>query len=62
MRRFISRLYTPPQCDRAKKVQPISISLFAGSYAWKRDEPMTWPDWESMAIKAAAEIQGLLEK
>ena len=32
MSRFISPLKTPPQCERARNVQPISISLFASSY------------------------------
>ncbi len=58
---FISRLYFPPQCDRAKKVHPISTSLACALYPWNRDDPMILPSLQSIAVNAPREASDSLK-
>src|SRR2546425_2626262 len=49
---FNSALYFPPQCERARNVQPISISLLLGSNPKYRDEPIIFWVFRSMTTEA----------
>jgi hypothetical protein len=62
MSRFIAALYRPPQCERARKVQPISTSSRSASYPWKREVPMTRRDRASCASSAPPEASAWSKK